>query len=63
MTDQAHLCLDYIVDKILKASGVVVPTSPILMDILVAIALAAIVYPLCILKEFHRIRVILKLLL
>jgi len=56
--DQAHLCLDYAVDQILSSLGVYVNDTPIILDIVVALAVAAIVYPLCLIKEFHRIKVI-----
>jgi hypothetical protein len=55
--DQAHLCLDYAVDKLLESAGVEIGQNPIVMDIIVVLAVGVIVYPLCIVKEFHRIKV------
>ena len=44
-------------DKVLDFAGVEIGKNPIVMDIIVVIALGVIVYPLCILREFHRIKV------
>jgi hypothetical protein len=45
------------VDKVLDFAGVEIGQNPIVMDIIVVLALGVIVYPLCILREFHRIKV------
>jgi hypothetical protein len=45
------------VDKLLDSAGVEIGQNPIVMDIIVVIAVGVIVYPLCIVKEFHRIKV------
>jgi len=45
------------VDKVLDFARVEIGKNPIVMDIIVVIALGVIVYPLCILREFHRIKV------
>ena len=44
-------------DKVLDFARVEIGKNPIVMDIIVVIALGVIVYPLCILREFHRIKV------
>lgn len=44
-------------DKVLDFAGVEIGQNPKVMDIIVVIALGVIVYPLCILREFHRIKV------
>ena len=44
-------------DKVLDFGGVEIGQNPIVMDIIVVLALGVLVYPLCILREFHRIKV------
>ena len=44
-------------DKLLESFGVDIGQNPIVMDIIVVLAVGVIVYPLCIVKEFHRIKV------
>ena len=44
-------------DKVLDFAGVEIGQNPRVMDIIVVLALGVLVYPLCILREFHRIKV------
>jgi hypothetical protein len=61
LLDQARLSLDYMVDRALMAGGWDVgdqDKGAFIMDLVVTLVVCIYLYPLCIIKEFHRIKVI-----
>jgi len=58
--DQARLSLDYMVDRALMAAGWDIgdqEQGAFIMDLIVTLVVCIYLYPLCIIKEFHRIKV------
>ena len=52
--------MDYLIDKILLSMGFDIgetETRKVVLDVLITIFTALLLYPLCIIKEFHRIKV------
>jgi hypothetical protein len=54
--DQVHLCLDYLSDQLLMTFGYDAKNDGILMDLVLTLVISLILYPLCIIKEFHKIK-------